>query len=90
MILDPHKAGMATGITAALCYTIVTLLLMGNSGVFYEWFPALFHLTNFGPMEPIIAVDSSVYIKGLIQSAGFTYLYAYVSVYIYNHLKGAQ
>ena len=85
-----HKVATSLAVTSALCYSIVTLLLMTCGSVVFEWAPALVHLNSFGPMETFVAVDSSVYAKGLIQSAIYTYLYGDIAVTIYNNFVGIR
>lgn len=90
MNFNAHKVATSLAITSALCYSVVTLLLVTCGSVVFEWAPALMHLNSFGPLEDFVTVDSSVYAKGLIQSGIYTYLYGYIAVTIYNNFVGRK
>ena len=86
MKVDPHKLGLAGGLTSAIFFTGCSVLMQFWPAKIIEMSAALFHLSSFGPLIEYFNLSPQIFVSGLIQSAVYSYIYFYVLGYILNRV----
>lgn len=86
MKLNCHTLSLSAAIASSIFFTLCAIGMTIWPYQSLDLMAALCMLSSFGPLTDYFMVNGTIYVKGLVQAALYSYGYVYIFCYAYNYL----